>query len=475
MVVRTYFDKNNTLLYNDTYNTGQNPITELFYGGDSDDLKYSRFIFYFDETRIKDFYTGGTFADITKLTHTLRMTNTGAFDTDLLGSKKCDGKKRACSFDLQVFKIEQDWDEGCGYDYGECRFIGGVGASDNAPSNWTYAQSNINWSGGNGVYSGTASTAITINTQHFDKGNENIEIDVTDYVNGVLTGDTNYGLGIAFTRIYEQTPTDDVQYVGFFTRHTQTFYEPFIETSYTNPITDDRQDFYLDKNNKLYLYVNIGGQPTNLDVLPSQVVIKDTNDVTFSTITQSAVTHVTKGVYSIDLNVPTSTGTTSNCGVMYTDTWSGLTVNGVSVPDAELEFVLKENTSYFNIGADVDQTPKRYGFSVSGIRRDERIHKGDIRKVFVNANIPYTVNQKEVVDNLQYRLYVKEGRNEYTVIDYRDVDRTFNANYFLLDTASLVPTTYYLDVKVESNQEVTTIKDVISFDIVSQSDLRISQ
>jgi hypothetical protein len=50
-----------------------------------------------------------------------------------------------------------------------------------------------------------------------------------------------------------------------------------------------------------------------------------------------------------------------------------------------------------------------------------------------------------------------------------------NANYFLLDTQSLLPGTYYLDVKVASNLEVTTTKEVISFDIVSQSNSRISQ
>ena len=33
MVVRTYFDKNNTIIKNSNINTGLNPVTELFYGG----------------------------------------------------------------------------------------------------------------------------------------------------------------------------------------------------------------------------------------------------------------------------------------------------------------------------------------------------------------------------------------------------------------------------------------------------------
>jgi hypothetical protein len=448
MVVRTYFDKNNTIVYNSKVNVGMNPIAELYYGGDSSTQSYTRLLFYFDETRIKELYTGGTYTDLTKLTHTLKMTNTGAFDTDLIGKTTCKGKDRACSFDLILFAINQEWDEGCGYDYGDCTYVG-EGSQSFSPSNWFDAKTASVWADGNGTYTGSTTVLAT---QHFDKGNENLEMDITSIVNGYLTGNTNYGLGIAFTRTLEETETSVHQYVGFFTRHTQTFYEPFVETVYNYHIKDDRADFYLDKDNKLYLYVNLGGTPTNLDSLPT-VVIKDNDDTVYSAIT--AVTHVTKGVYSIDLNIPTTTDYT-DC-VQFTDTWSGITIGGVSRPDIELDFILKDSMGYYNIG-DSDSLPKKVGLNVTGIKR-----------------IPYTIEQKQTVDSLKYRLYVKEGRNEYTVINFQDVEMANNKNYFLLDTASLIPGTYYLDVKVESNQEVSTMKDVLSFDIVSQSDLRISQ
>jgi hypothetical protein len=116
--------------------------------------------------------------------------------------------------------------------------------------------------------------------------------------------------------------------------------------------------------------------------------------------------------------------------------------------------------------------PKKVGLSVTGIKRDESLFRGDIRKVIVSTRVPYTINQKQSVNGLKYRLYVKEGRNEYTVIDFQDIEMANNYNYFLLDTLSLVPGIYYLDIKVESNLEVTTVKDVISFEIVSQSELR---
>jgi len=470
MVVRTYFDKNNTIIYNSVTNTGRNPVTELFYGGRDAENKYSRFLFYFDETIIKDLYTGGTYTDLTKLKHTLRLTNTGSFDKQLMGTSTCDGKDRACSFDLILFPIDQVWDEGVGYDYDACAtYLGGAQSTSICPSNWTHAQTNVSWSGGNGTYTGTSS-AITA-TIHFDQGNENINLDITDVVNGYLTGATNHGLGLAYARSYEVTETGSYKYVGFFTRHTQTFYEPYVETVYDCHITDDRANFYLDKPNKLYLYVNLGGEPTNLDAKPS-VQIKDHNDVVFSSITSSAVTHVTKGVYCVDVTVPTTTAYT-DC-YLFTDTWSGITVNGITKPDVVLDFALVSCDEYYNIGNN-DDLPKKYGFNVSGINRNEKIKRGDIRRVNVTARIPYTVNQTSVIDGLQYRIYVKEGQNELTVIDFQDVERAFNHNYFLLHTESLIPNTYYMDVKVTSNNEVSTIKEILSFDIVSQSELRISQ
>jgi hypothetical protein len=108
--------------------------------------------------------------------------------------------------------------------------------------------------------------------------------------------------------------------------------------TYENYIKDDRNNFFLDKPNKLYLYVNLNGNPTNLDAIPS-VNIYDPNGDIFSAYTSSSVTHVTLGVYSVDIIVPT---TASNLETMYNDVWTGLTINGVTRPDITLDFVLDE-------------------------------------------------------------------------------------------------------------------------------------
>jgi hypothetical protein len=465
MVIHTYLDKNNTIVSNLDVNTGLNPISELFYGGAEGEQKYSRFLMHFDETRLKSLYTGGTFTDLTKLKHTLRLTNTGAFDEGLLNGTIAD-KQRTASFDLITFKINQEWDNGVGYDYSVPILMTGNAAFSNSASNWVEAETGVVWNGGSGIYSGSPS-GITITSQHFDKGNENVEMDITDYVNGILTGNTNYGFGLAYDRPYELMNTTYLQYVGFFTNNTQTFFEPYIETIYSNHIKDDRNNFYLDKNNKLYLYVNLAGNPTNLDSIPS-VNIYDGNDVLVSAYTSSGVSHVTLGVYSIDLNIAT---TQDNVETMYYDTWTGVTINGITRPNIQLSFVVKDSMRYYDIG-DNDSLPKKVAINISGLLNNEKIKRGDIRKVLVSARIPYTIEQSQDVIDLEYRLYVKEGNGELTVIDYQPVERASNNFYFLLDTESLITNTYYLDIKATSNLEVTTLKEVVKFEIINQVELR---
>ena len=465
MVIRTYVDKDNTIIKNLLTNTGRNEIAQLYYGGSPNLTDYTRHLFYFDVVDLQTKYNNGELGNLSQVTHTLKMTNTSFFDEDLLAQKTCEGYQRACSFDLNLFRVNKEWDEGCGYDYtqvitqqnDEITYVEGA-------SNWVSATSIVNWDEP-GVYSGSPS-GITVAYQHFDKGNENIEMDITDEVNSLITGGTlNYGYGLAFDRSLELLVKDQAQYVGFFTKQTQTYYEPFVESVYDNPIRDDRNSFYKGKTNKLYLYVNIGGQPTNLDNNPS-VTIRDGDGVVYTAITTAQTTHVTKGVYSVEFSLPLSS---DDC-LIYTDTWGDLSVNGSSLSDVELSFEVRDNEAYFDIGTN-ETNAIDYYFNVSGIKRDERIKRGDQRKVFVSARKPFTTNVTDVIDGLEYRLYIREGNTEVNVIDWQDVNRSFTNNYFILDTSWMIPNIYHIDVKLTSNLEVKTYSDTMKFQIISQVDL----
>ena len=56
MVYRTYIDKNNTIIYGTSINTGRNPIAELYYGGKETQPDYTRHLIYFDVTELQNKY-----------------------------------------------------------------------------------------------------------------------------------------------------------------------------------------------------------------------------------------------------------------------------------------------------------------------------------------------------------------------------------------------------------------------------------
>ena len=97
MVIRTYIDKNNTIIYNTLINTGRNPIAELYYGGKETQPDYTRHLLFFDVDDLQTRYAAGELGDLSNVTHILRMTNSSSFDTDLQAQKLIDGKQRTSS------------------------------------------------------------------------------------------------------------------------------------------------------------------------------------------------------------------------------------------------------------------------------------------------------------------------------------------------------------------------------------------
>ncbi len=492
-IFKSYFSKNNTVVTKDSVNTARNPITELFYGkepissckytGVSADTcggrtgytsdnsgRFSRFIFDLNVDDLISKVNSGcvNLSGGTGTTHTLKMTNTSLFDKTLLNDKLIDGKRRASSFTLLLFRSSGiTWDEGVGYDYQpvggrfEPEFDESYGTR---PSNWYSATTLTPWTY-EGIYNNNNNASFTVvNSQNFDQGNENISMDITNEINDRLTGGTpNTGItyGIAYTGTLENlTGLTESYSVGFFTRHTQTFYEPYLETSYDDYIGDDRERFYINKTNRIFLYTNTLGNPNNLDILP-QVTIYDCDDVVYTSMT---ATNLTCGVYYVEFSV---TGETYGTPSIFTDTWSSLKMGGNSLDNISNEFTLLAADNYYQMGPE-SQIPKDYAFSIDGIKLDEKLVAGETRKVFVSTRVPYTVNQNVVIDGIEYRIYVRQGNTEVETHPWAKVNRTFNQNYFLINTEDMIPNEYYIDVKAISNQKVNIYRNITKFQVVSR-------
>jgi hypothetical protein len=452
---RSYFNKNNTLIKDSQINTAKNPNTEIFYGSG-----FSKFIFRVDLTDLKSKIDNGELVLDGTTKHYLHLTNTIFGDEGLMGLKRSTGRERTTSFNLIIFPVTEFWDEGVGFDYEQAYdYTTGNETFDERPSNWFNRTTLDSWSQ-EGVYSTTPTQ--TIATAHFDNGNEDLHVDVTDFINEIVTGTTpNYGMGVAFSPAYMDITNPVDQSVAFFTKYTQTFFEPFVETVFEDTIEDNRENFIAEINRNLYLYVTKGTNSYDLDELPI-VDILDSSSNPIPSLTGLTTTKIRKGVYKVTFGL---TGVLCDGKRFYFDKWKNIKLDGVDFSDVIQKFVPKQHTSLFTIGANQTEL-ERYSVQFFGVKMNEKIKRGDNKKVVVTFR---SINQPMSVlfDDVFYRIYIKEGKTNVTVFDWTKLDRT-NENSFMLDTSYLIPREYFVEIKAKTHSEEIYYKDEIKFEIISE-------
>lgn len=527
MIRHIFLDKTATIVKGLHVNTGLNPVAELNYGE-----SVTRILLHFDEAEIRSLFEDGTIPEENKdkVKITLKMTNTAGIDgipyeKPLKFGNTCITKERAVSFTVLALELPCNFDEGRGFEYISDVWITNNKSYSTDGCNWFQCYNGKLWNE-EGVYSPLTikeeydkfdggEESLVIDRQRFDFGDENLQIDITKYVMDVLFNDKpNNGILLCFSPLFEVlngvtdyrefkgdfdnsiveykeytempsladitvpeyfkvlTPIYDdegeiisytskcykrlygnvkQQYVGFFTDHTNTFFHPYVEVDYREYIQDDRASFYPGKENKLYLFSNIGGKPENLDEMPT---------CTFEGA-EYEVKQATKGTYYIEVSENLEPDK-----ICY-DVWSNLVYNGIEQDDVELETVVLPKSGYFQIGStpyeEDNVVPSLYG-----INDDEGVKKGDIRKVVVDYRKKYTTNERQLVSDSYYRLYVMNGEQEIDILNgYQPVERAFLQNYFILHTSDLIPNKkYYVDIKTLSGHEVKYFKNVLHFKIV---------
>ena len=496
-ILRSYIDKNNTIISNSYVNTGRNPVIELNFGA-SDYLipnyGFTRFIFDLDLGLLRENLESGVISTgcTSAMTHTLKMTNTSSFDNELLNTFMSNERRRAVSFDLILFRIPQTsgdtgnpqfWDEGVGYDYNDFNIAqnsaqGGASpltyvdprAFSTRPSNWYQMTTIDNWSEP-GMYNNknlglvNYSGITIIGVQHFELGNEDLNIDMTPEINGILDGTITgvTGWGVAYVPAIENiTGLTDSYSVAFFSRHTQTFYQPYMLTTYDDLIQDDRNLFLKNQENKLYLYVYQNGDLVNLDNDPT-VEIQGRDGSVWGGLTGLTTCLRTKGVYEV---VVPNDFTSCPVPCNFFDVWKNLSINGQSIPDIRNQFILQQYSAGIQIGP-LSQEPQKFGFDFYGILQNEQILNTDIRKIGVTIKKAYTGQQ--LLQNISafYRVYVKEGTTEVLVQDWTPINRTTNEYYFIFDMRDKIPNQYYVDIQVNTSGEKDTYKKQLTFNIVN--------
>lgn len=440
-----FLDKGNTIVKGSKVNTGLNPVLSINYG-----FKVSRGLIHFSLDDILDWINENTL-NINKLKFTLHMTNYMSvdglpYDKTLLTAPDSNAK-RASSFDLEFFEVPQEFDAGRGYEYKSDFWIEDKKSTSEFGCNWYNATTENEWETP-GVFD---SGCTIIGTQHFDFGNENINLDITDYVINKITeqsGTPLYGIGIKFSDFLENMELSTPQCVDFYTDNTNLYFHPYIEVEYLDYVKDDRYSFDPSRTNSLYLYVNDGVNAINLDQLPKCSI--------------GLVSQVRKGVYK---TVIMPGEIESRFKHMEYDVWSDIMINGEKYEDIEQEFVVgpKEIFNIKDVSFKELPVPSVYGISDS-----ELVNQGEERTVFVDMREKYTTDKKVLNADIEYRIYVKDGSREFTVFDYTPFEQSKGNNFFVLYTSDLIPNRYTVDIKVKTGMQERKFKDVLHFTVVNE-------
>ena len=462
MVIRTFLEKCNTIVKESENNFGLNPILMLHYGG-----LISRILVSFDINSIKNRIDG----DATNYKHILKLFNCGNIDNkkilETLPSFCGSGeRKRASSFDIIAFEIPNRWDSGVGFDSSSDLWLTGDGAISNDGSNWYQAYNGKEWDS-EGIFSneylsseytkfGNNEESLIISRQHFEYGNEMLELDITNYVNDVINGKKkNNGICLAFSPLLEDSFSELTNYVGFFGRNTNTFFQPCVESRTDNAINDNRYDFTLGRENNLFLFIEDSGEYLDLDEMPICTIDGK----------EYEVSKIRKGCYSARVKLTKNDVEPET--ILY-DIWSNIKIEGQILDDVELDFVVNTPDTFLNIGAKRGDK-KEYEPQLSGINDYEKLNRGDKREIIVRFREKFTSSSYKLFNGAEYRLYVKDGDKEYDVIFWDKIEKMSNVNLFYVDTNDLVPNTYYIDIRYKNGSEVKTFKNKLVFEIQNKS------
>jgi len=461
-IFRSYFSKNNTLISSNLTNNSQNPVTEISYG--SLQQRITRFIFDVDLNNLVNKINTGHIIPNSGMTHILHLTNTISYAQQYLGKKSySETIERASSFDLDIFNVNEDWDEGSSYD-----FIYDNTFEANSviqASNWKDRKTGTGWTTA-GAYDSGSTEIIGVET--FENGSENLNIDVTDYINQRLNGSgstysgDSYGLGIKFQDNLEEEITTFTQAVAFHAKNTNTWYEPYIETIVDDTITDDRNYFYLDKDNELYLYVNVGGIEQNITV--NSVDIYDHEDNIIDTLTGDSIINVSKGIYKILLNIDSEFYPDA---VLFRDEWN-LNINNRETQHSG-EFYLISEKEYYTFDQSNQIDFNNYFFYFWGISEKENITAGNVRKIKLTIKELYPNQNNFLPLDIEYRIFTTAGsKYETDVIPFTKVDRTSSGYQFNIDTSWLIPQDYKLEIRMKNGNYYEN-KQILSFTVVSNN------
>ena len=433
MIYRTYFSKDATLNSGSPYNSGSNPILKLSKGDTLLNHNVSRFVIDFNLDNLRNKISTKEIPDNRK--HIIRMYNTMYYNRDIMGYTNILPVNLPASFDIDIYIINDEWDEGRGYDYLKDE----ISITHNTPLflkngvTFNNRKTNIQWD--------KDKSFTFYKTFSFDTGIENIEFDVTDLIEEVINGTIENFNGLMFKLKDEDGSENSV--IEFYGKSTHTFFEPHIETSWDETIIDNRYDLGYNEEHTLYFYSNLNGKLVNTDDIANMyVTIYNEYDEVIDKITN--IKHEKLGIYSIKVTIPKAVSDISN----YFDAWT-YTYKGRRYT-VENKFICSSDSTTFN---SKPYETLDYGISTSGIMNKESIPNNEVRKITVHVKQYYGYDSVNIEDIL-LDLYIKHGNQKVYIMESCKMNYYNDEFYCYLDTEWLIPQDYSIDIRAKVNGEI---------------------
>lgn len=345
-------------------------------------------------------------------------------------------------YSLVVNPVSSSWDEGFGLDMETYK--------DTGPVNWISASSTQAWSTeGGDIYESPQFE------QYFEKGTEDLEIDITELVESWITGSIpSYGLMVKLSSSLEQEKRSYYT-KKFFSRGSQFFFKkPWIEARFDATVKDDRGKFYTyspfipteENYNTIYLYNTYRG---NLYDIPA-VGQGDIHVGLYSTaslplpsplemlggVTMVTGSWVSTGIYKADVAIDTTLET------IY-DIWFD-TSNNALATGGPITVINPDEASNF--------TKDDYVVSIKNLKQKYYTDETARLQLFVrrarwNPNSYTSLNtvaKNEIVEDMFYKIYrVTDGYNAIPYgtgsLCHTRLSFDVNGNYFDLDMNTLEP------------------------------------